>query len=388
MYGSDKVLLDIVTSLDKNLFNPIVVLPWQGPLMTHMQNAGIEVHTCRIARLSRGTLTLSGLIKLPFDIISSWKELDSLMAGRKAALAYSNTLAIISGALWSKWNNVPHLWHVHEMICKPLWVRSIYKFMLDYLADRAIFNSRASMSLFTEGRHRLYGKSQVIWNGIKGPDRDCGGQAAALRASLGIDKDATLVALVGRINRWKGQGLLVEAAGHLWNRGEKNIHFLMIGNTFQGCEHFRDELLELAASSDAAANIHIMDFQEDIWPVWKACDIAVVPSTEPEPFGLVATEAMAMAKPVIAAAHGGLLEIVKDEETGILFPPGDRLALADAISRLASDSRLAKRMGQAGQTRFQALFSVGAMVKNIEALFIDMICKTGGTTSETCNNQG
>lgn len=91
--------------------------------------------------------------------------------------------------------------------------------------------------------------------------------------------------------------------------------------------------------------------------------MAVVPSLL-EPFGLVAIEAMAYGRPVVASRTGGLAEIVVDGETGRLVPPGDPQALAQALEELLGDPRRALWMGEAGRLRFESLFTLERMVEN------------------------
>jgi glycosyltransferase involved in cell wall biosynthesis len=107
--------------------------------------------------------------------------------------------------------------------------------------------------------------------------------------------------------------------------------------------------------------------------VWRATDIAVVPSTEPEPFGMVAIEAMACALPVVAAAHGGLLDIVQHDITGLQFEPCNAQALADALLRLATDPQLRQRLGQAGARRQATLFSLETQVQKTRELCQELV---------------
>jgi len=113
----------------------------------------------------------------------------------------------------------------------------------------------------------------------------------------------------------------------------------------------------------------MMEFQTDIWRIWSASDIAVLPSTEPESFGMVALEAMAAGKPVVAAAHGGPLDIVIDGKTGTLVAPNDAVALADAIATLAQDKTARERMGRAGLQRLDEQFSLRNYVRGFEQLY-------------------
>ncbi|MBC8058945.1 MAG: glycosyltransferase, partial [Rhizobiales bacterium] len=91
-------------------------------------------------------------------------------------------------------------------------------------------------------------------------------------------------------------------------------------------------------------------------------------------------EAMALGRPLIAPREGGPLEIVVDDETGILVAPRDPTALAAAIDRLVRDPALRRRMGEAGRARVDAVFDIRQHVRAIEAIFDDMLAHVGGTT--------
>ncbi|HJW83743.1 MAG TPA: glycosyltransferase family 4 protein, partial [Anaerolineae bacterium] len=109
----------------------------------------------------------------------------------------------------------------------------------------------------------------------------------------------------------------------------------------------------------------------DSWPhdavmeAWRRSSMTLVPSTWAEPFGIVAIEAMAYGRPVIASDIGGLRDIVVDGETGFRVAPGDPAALRQAIARLLADAELRERMGCAGQRKV-AEFRASAVVPRIE----------------------
>lgn len=110
------------------------------------------------------------------------------------------------------------------------------------------------------------------------------------------------------------------------------------------------------------------------WPhsavmeAWRRCSLAVAPSVWPEPFGLVALEAMISGRPVIASEIGGLSDTVVDGETGLLVTPGDPGALASALRRLLADRNLREQMGQAGRLRSE-LYQAAAVVPRIEQVY-------------------
>ncbi|MGC9261787.1 MAG: glycosyltransferase, partial [Phycisphaerae bacterium] len=117
-----------------------------------------------------------------------------------------------------------------------------------------------------------------------------------------------------------------------------------------------------------ACGITLLGFRSDVSDLMSACDIFVLPAPA-EPFGLVLIEAMALGKPVIAAAAGGPLEIVADGETGLLFEPGNAESLAQAINRLLENRELRQRMGEAGRKRYEEMFTAQQMAEKMLAAY-------------------
>lgn len=369
LYGSDRVLLALVAKLDRNRYHPIVFLPVDGPLAVEFAGLGIECHVLPISRLSRATLSLRGLLGLPVSLIQSIRAFDRVLKGRHIDLVHSNTLAVLSGAIWARWYRVPHVWHVHEIILHPKFVRKVYAVLLSWFADRIICVSHATKENLLQDNSALASKIQVVWNGLT---RDSSMDADAVRQyrkQLSMQEGDILVALLGRINRLKGQRLLVDAAGILWQQGVRNLRFVIVGSVVPGQEHFLSALQLAIGESPAKQCFVLQPFTHDVWLVLDACDIAVIPSIDPESFGMVALEAMAASKPVIAANHGGLAEIVMDGKTGFLVPPSNALALADAIKHLAADAHLRQQMGEAGQLRYLSEFTLDRHVANMTKVY-------------------
>jgi glycosyltransferase involved in cell wall biosynthesis len=147
-----------------------------------------------------------------------------------------------------------------------------------------------------------------------------------------------VVMLPGRLSRWKGHLVLIEAMVHL-NR--PTVQCLLVGS---GSPSYRKAIAEAVTHAHAPGNFRLLENCTDMAAAYKLADVVISPSTEPEGFGRVIVEAQAMGRPVIATAHGGAVETVLDKKTGWLVPPGDSEALAEAIARaldLAPEERRA-----------------------------------------------
>ena len=153
-----------------------------------------------------------------------------------------------------------------------------------------------------------------------------------------------IVILPGRLTRWKGQSVLIEAAQRL---ARPEIRVLLIGDD-QGRSSYRDELEAQIGRIGAESIIHLTGPCDDMAAAYMLADVVVSASTDPEAFGRVTAEAHAMGRPVIASDHGGSRETVIAGETGWLVPPGDADALARTLEialAITSDEResIAKR---------------------------------------------
>lgn len=375
MYGSDKVLLYLAQGLKNgNVFNPVVVLPERGALHVALSASGIEVHIGEVAKISRAVFSPVGLARLAWQMVKAVRSLDRIVAGRHIAVVHSNTLAVLAGAVWSVVRRQKHLWHVHEIILTPKLVSKAFPYLVNRLSDRSMSNSTLTEQWLLSAQPTLAARSVVVFNGLPVVDAPSANAINAFRQRIGASAEDVVITLAGRINRWKGHELLLEAAARLKVSGRATLlRFVIVGGTAPGSEELPGRLLALAVAGGVEAQCSFIPFVDDIWPIWFGTDIAVVPSTEPEPFGMVAIEAMAAGVPVIAANHGGLLDIVVHQETGLLFTARDADELAKAIDKLASDQFLRRQLGLAGIKRQRDLFSVESQVAKTTKTYEEMI---------------
>ncbi|MFD0990554.1 glycosyltransferase family 4 protein [Mariniflexile jejuense] len=361
LYGSDKTLLYLVDAI-KNDFNPIVVLPEEGPLTEELNKINIEVIISPVIKVSRQLFTSLQIIKLPFLMYSAVTALKKTLGNRKIDIVHSNTLAVFLGALYSHKYKIKHVWHVHEIIKHPKIVSKAYPYLVNYFSSFVVFNSQASFNHLCEYHPKLKKKSQIIYNGL---DRNLSfiteAEQNALRKSFfnELEPSTLIIGLIGRINKHKGQHLLLNAFEELLlGNNIKNIKLLFIGSTIKKQEHLLIELEKAILEKGIKEHVTVIDFQKDLWKYYDCIDIVIVPTTDPEPFGLVAVEAMLSKKPVIAANHGGLKEIVLHNNTGLLFEPSNKIALKNAIEKLILNPELITLYGNQGYTRSKLEFSL------------------------------
>jgi glycosyltransferase involved in cell wall biosynthesis len=171
------------------------------------------------------------------------------------------------------------------------------------------------------------------------------------------------VLLAGRLTRWKGQALIIEAMARLKAVDDTRILLLLVGDD-QGRKAYRAELEHMIAQAGLEDSVKLVGHCDDMPAAYLVADLAIAPSLEPEAFGRTAVEPQVMGKPVMAADHGAARETVVPGETGWLVAPGDVEAWAQALSN-ACDAGAARRqtMGAAARSRARKLYSVDAMVE-------------------------
>jgi glycosyltransferase involved in cell wall biosynthesis len=182
-----------------------------------------------------------------------------------------------------------------------------------------------------------------------------------VRSSWGLREKRRLIVLPGRLTRWKGQSVLIEAAALIRNMGREDFMCILVGDE-QGRETYTTELNALVARLSLGEHVSIVGHCPDMAAAYKLADVVVSASIEPEAFGRVAVEAQAMERPIIATAIGGSRETIVPNDTGFLVPPNDPETLASAIVQVldAAPSDLVN-MGARARRHVESRYSVDAM---------------------------
>lgn len=200
----------------------------------------------------------------------------------------------------------------------------------------------------------------VIPNGVPVPR----GDRAAARAALGIGPDERLLLAVGNLYAVKGHDVLLRAVARIAERTDLSPWVLAIAGRGQELE----PLQVLAGALGITSRVRFLGFRQDVASLLHAADLFVHPSRS-EGLPLAIVEAMSVGLPVVASDVGGIPEVVRSGETGLLVPPEDAEALAEATVRLFDDPAEAARMGARGREVAAEAYGLEAMMDRYLALY-------------------
>ena len=363
--GAERSLLLLLRHLDRTLWEPHLACP-EGVLAEEAWKRGVEVHPFDFPRLKRSTVA-------PMDWVGRARKLAALSRGTGAVALVGNTVrSTFYGALAAKFAGIPFIWHMRDFWLgegrpRRLWADTLGKRLLCALSSSIIANSHATASHIP-----CRGKVKVIHNGIEVMAFDTGMDGSRFRQKHGIPAGAPLVGTVGRLRPWKGQTRFLRVFARVLREMPAAWGVVAGGAVFGVEDGYEERLHHLADDLDIADRVVFTGHLADTRPALAAMDVFVHPG-DPEPFGLVNVEAMAMGKPVVAFAHGALPEIVVDGETGILVPPGDESAMAEAALALLENTPKRKKIGKAGRLYAERLFDISRTVSEVDSIFEEVV---------------
>jgi glycosyltransferase involved in cell wall biosynthesis len=367
-YGADRQLAAIVGGLDRASFRAIVVLAEDGPLVGDLRDLGAEVLVRPLAVLRRELMSAAGLARVGASFAADAGGLGRLARLHDVALVHTNTSVTLGGAATARIARVPHVWHVREIYAGfDRWWPTYRRLLLS--ADALPCVSEAVRAQF-HGAPRD-GRAEVVPDGLAldlpAVDRD------EARRRLGLDPDAFVVALLGRLSRWKGQAVLVEALGRAPLARDGRTVAVLAGAAWREDPRLPEELRGRAAALGVEDQLRLPGFVDDVAALYAAADVVAVPSTQPDPLPNAALEAAAAGCCVVAADHGGLREILRNGTTGLLVPPGDPGALAEALGALRDDPGRRARLGAAARADVRARFGPAALGERLQDLYARLV---------------
>jgi glycosyltransferase involved in cell wall biosynthesis len=353
LYGSDRSFIESVRAI-RQAFPAAdieVVLPRDGEIVEWLRPYATRIVFEPLWILRRRSLLRLATIeafRLPMALLRAWLRL------RRSDIVYINTSVVLDYALVSRLQPAKSVLHIHEIpegLALPILSR-----IVRWSRAEVIFNSRATRDTFA-GLPGL--RSHVIYNGVAAPlvtNPDPYDGSRPLR-----------VLLLGRINRIKGQEVLLDAIVALPPALRDRVEVRMVGSSFETNE-LELKLKERVLAMGLQDRVSVLPFTQDPSGHYLWSDIVAVPSRRPESLGRVAIEAMAYGRPPVVSAIGGLGEVVDDNRTGWLVPPDDAAALSARLQQIILEPQQWLNFVSAGRQRYEQLFSDGAVAAAIGSL--------------------
>ena len=361
LYGSARIFFEVIKIYVAAGLKPVVIISREGPLADELREIDVCVKIQNLGVLRRKYNSPLGLINRVGRILKAYFFLNSLHRAYRFDLVYTNTLGVLVGAFWARRNQLPHIWHIHEVLEGPNLLVKLMTYLLDKSTPQPITVSK-SVRDFWKQKLRI-AQPQIIHNGI--PYDGFLEPFPNARKELQIPKESLVITMIGRINPGKGQLFFLELAKRLCATYPQ-LKFVMVGDAYSGYEAIGDEIKEFIRASKLQDEVIDLGFQKDIPRVLAATDVFVLPSILPDSFPTVILEAMASGKPIVATRSGGASEMLVDGETGYLIPINDINQGVNALIKLILNSELREKFGKAGKDRVLKEFSLESFRVNIE----------------------
>ena len=353
--GAERFLVGLVKALDSERFQPIVVwVSESGPFVQDLERAGIEVIGLH-ARGHRDPSTLFKLVRLMRErnvqVVNTYLFVDGFYA-RLAALLAGVPLRVVT----------QQSAYEDPRLRLPAWQIWLNRALVP-ITQQFVAVSRAARDYLHRVEWVPERKIEVIPNAIEPPPPVAEEDVRALRRAWGLDDFGGIVlGTVARLEPPKGVDILLEAVGILHQRG-MDVRCVIVGEG--SC---RQELEAQARALGISDVVRFAGARRDIPLILSLLDIFVLPSRF-EGLSLALLEAMAAARPVVATAVSGSVEVIRDGENGVLVPREDPAMMAEAIRQLAVTPERAQQMGEQARSDVLRHFTVDVVARQYEALY-------------------
>ena len=373
MVGAERSLLLLLKNIDRDCFNPIVILPASGSLKGEIEYLNIKTYEVKspwwVSGWKRNVIWT--ILRFGYSIIRevmALLKLYKIVEKEKIDMIYTNTIVNFSGAIIAFITKKPHIWHIREIIPDNpdlhffLPDRWLFNFILRY-SNKVITNSSATSKQFRNSK--LDWKIRIVYNAIDVEEFKIHQPFPSIN---GVKTTDYVVAVIGSLQKRKAQDDAIKAV-KIVKETIPNIKLLIVG---EGRKEFKNYLKNLTLKLGISNNIIFTGYRDDIPSILCHCKLLLVPSWN-EPFGRVVIEAFATGIPVIGTNSGGVKEIIKDGVTGYLVPPKSPLIIAEKMIYLFHHKNIAKKMGNAGEETVRNKFNAQYYKQNIEKIIMESI---------------
>ncbi len=360
MVGESKRILANVYGLHQCGHYVVLASPPESAVIKQAKEMGLHTFTevqfnsgFRPLSFLKDMLALKRLIEQDkINIVHTHGSKDSWSGALAARLAVGNV-------------RVARTRHNHYPVSRHLFNKWLYR----RLTHRLVAISEYIKAGFTRDNFIPEGKISLIYSAVDVAEYNPLQDGRVFRAELGISGDEQLVGMVAFIIPRKGHEYFLAAAIKILQAEKTKVKFVIVGD---GNDALEAELKQKVQQAGLSRRILFTGFRKDIKSVLAGLDIFVLPTLE-EALGLAFVEALAMKKPVVATQVGGVPEIVRHHETGLLVPPRNADSLAEAITSLLHDKKLAGRLAENGRRLVEAEFSTKALVEKTAKLYQEIL---------------
>jgi glycosyltransferase involved in cell wall biosynthesis len=359
--GAERVTMDLLALHDRDLVEPVAVFLSDGPLVAEARALGIEVEVFAVPRMR--SVLAAERAKRALAIRLAERHVDLVHGVMAWGHCYAGAAAQIA--------KLPAVWFQHDVPSR----KSPVNWLAALTPAKRVF---ANSAYTARAQHRLNPrrvKIEIVYPGTQIPQEPWDVRRRRGREALGIASDEFAVGVSARLQRWKGQDVVVRAAASLLHARPDSRLFL-IGDTLFGLDQdFPAMLRQLAAESGIAERVVFAGFRSDPADYLAALDVAVHASVHPEAFGLALVEAMAAGTALVVADSGAVREIVEPGTTAFLVPPGDHEALATILLALHDDPARRRSLAAAGAEAASVRFDMRKTTRRVEQIYRDVLAR-------------
>jgi len=356
IHGVTRLFSWWVPGFEKNQFDVMVCsLRSQDKAGDFLEGLGVKVFY-----LNRGKFdprTLSSLVKFLKD-----EKVDIVHLHGYGSWTFGRIAAVIC--------HIPAIVHEHMVDDSIPWYQRIVDKLLAPLTERGIAVSKAVSDFMIDRRSINPGKMEIVYNGI--PGEYCSKYSDASKdefaSEIGVKRNGIIMGVVGRLHPLKGQDIFLDAASII-SAKHPNVYFTLVGDG-----EFREALESKAEKLQIKDRVRFVGHVDDVRPLVSLMDVLVITSHS-EGFSLVAVEGMAAGKAIAGTNVGGLPEVVKDGETGLLVPPGDPRVLAAALERILNDKALRLFLAENAEQDCKERFMISSTVREFRRIYRDALRK-------------
>lgn len=359
LYGAERSLQVFVADLPRQGMVPTVVLPFDGPLKRHLEESGAVTLVHLYGWWSDGSPVeeAQGQARLAGDLRTLEENLLPVLRRVNPDVVVTNTSVIPWGGVSAFLLNKPHLWYVQELGVPERGIHFYYprEVVAEFIKGGS--NLVVSNSFFLQ--RVFFGESAQMRAEVVYLFSELEQKGAANFEGYYQQADSFKLACLGSITPGKGQIDAIHAMRELVTAG-RNVELVLAGDPDP---EYLKTLSGLIEESGLESRVHFAGFVKYPYALYEQAD-AILICYRDEPFGLVTLEAMRLAKPVVAAASGGTLELIEDGQEGLLYSPGDAVQLAEGIKRLMDEPETRGRLGAKAAETARQKFTREASLSN------------------------